>query len=471
VLLGEILLAGGIITAAQLEEALRAQVRYGGRLGTNLVELVGLELDVLAAGLARQHAMPPALRRHFEHADARVQHRLSSTAASRHAAIPLGFVGGDQGVIAVAVMDPLPPAVLAELEDRLGAKIVPAVAAELRIRYHLERVYGITRGNRFMRVRGASGEERAITTEPTLPAGRPRRAGRAPSHGLGHDDGFGGETRGGVTTVADVGVPIDEPEPPNRLSSSFEIDVDDILIEPGADAPTGQFRAVTAEEIEAEGRERRRFVRTLSDVDEQFDTPSKLGRIAIQRVALAPDGSRAVIPLPRIAPTESGEPASIADTVRDMRRATGRDRVGDLVVGALHDHFDQAFELALVLIVRPPIAIGWKGFIRAGDEAVLDQLAVPLDQPSLIQHACHELRPFFGPAPDPMPLDLRLWGALGDQVPAELLVAPVILRGEVACVLYGHAGAGTAARHGADAASLTEGMAAAFDRLMRAAER
>src|SRR5215208_105393 len=43
--IGQILVAAGRLSPAQLDEALRAQVLYGGRLGTNLVELGHVDLD------------------------------------------------------------------------------------------------------------------------------------------------------------------------------------------------------------------------------------------------------------------------------------------------------------------------------------------------------------------------------------------------------------------------------------------
>jgi len=50
--LGELLVAAGLLTVAQVEQALRAQVMWGGRLGTNIVELHYLELDPLSNALA-----------------------------------------------------------------------------------------------------------------------------------------------------------------------------------------------------------------------------------------------------------------------------------------------------------------------------------------------------------------------------------------------------------------------------------
>src|SRR5437870_5049489 len=58
--LGQLLLAEGAITPAQLDEALQSQVAFDGRLGTNLVELGHLTLDQLATYLADQQHVPLA---------------------------------------------------------------------------------------------------------------------------------------------------------------------------------------------------------------------------------------------------------------------------------------------------------------------------------------------------------------------------------------------------------------------------
>src|ERR1044071_6503547 len=91
--LGELLVAAGLLAIEQVEQALRAQVQWGGRLGTNLVELHYLELDPLSKALGRQHRLPAALARHFEKADAELQRRLPGELARRVSWIPLFGVG------------------------------------------------------------------------------------------------------------------------------------------------------------------------------------------------------------------------------------------------------------------------------------------------------------------------------------------------------------------------------------------
>ncbi len=149
-------MAAGQITAAQLDEGLRAQVLYGGRLGTNLVDLFHLDLDAVALALARQHRVPAALGKHFERCDLTVQGRLTPALAERWGVVPIGHLADRRDRIAVAAMDPIPAEGRAELARALRCPpedVIVSIAAELRIRYFLERGYGIVRASRYLRVR------------------------------------------------------------------------------------------------------------------------------------------------------------------------------------------------------------------------------------------------------------------------------------------------------------------------------
>ncbi len=51
--LGEALVKEALITRQQLDQALKRQVQFGGRIGTNLVELRFLEEEELSSFLSR----------------------------------------------------------------------------------------------------------------------------------------------------------------------------------------------------------------------------------------------------------------------------------------------------------------------------------------------------------------------------------------------------------------------------------
>src|SRR5687768_14929730 len=158
--LGELLVATGLLTVEQVEQALRAQVMWGGRLGTTLIELGYLDLDALAITLGKQHKLPAALARHFDKADRALQQKLSPDVAERYSAVPLLRVAEEKVVVAmVDLIDKRGLAIIADELEVTPAQIVPAIAAELRIRYHLERVFRIPRAARFLRARGKTNPE------------------------------------------------------------------------------------------------------------------------------------------------------------------------------------------------------------------------------------------------------------------------------------------------------------------------
>src|SRR4051794_18060365 len=95
--LGDLLVGEGLLTTDQLEQGLRAQVMWGGRLGTNLVELGCVDLDTLARILSAQHHLPPALGKHFEKVDRELQLRLSPAVAKELQCVPLSRIGTDRG--------------------------------------------------------------------------------------------------------------------------------------------------------------------------------------------------------------------------------------------------------------------------------------------------------------------------------------------------------------------------------------
>ena len=415
--LGELLVASGIVTAEQADQGLRAQVMWGGRLGTNLVELGHLSLDLVTQYLARQHRLPAALARHFDNADRELQLQLSPATAERYAAVPLSRIG-PQNLIGLASTDAIPPEGLAIIAAELGvatAQLIPAIAAELRIRYQLERVYKIPRPARFLRSRGK--------TIPPLP-----QFEIAP---LVLDEADADD----VVVVLPVDtseLPIVRPAPP--------------AIDPAAEfdraATLEDDLAIPAEPPSRDGRDRRTYIRTIADEPPERQA---LGRIAIRRVAIAPN-------------------ATLSEATRAIRRSTDRDKVAELVVGTI-DRFLLTCEAAILLVVRGEVAIGWKGFCRSGNQ--LPEIGVPLEQPGLVPRVVGSGRTIrSGLALSP--IDQRLLESLG-HAGGELVVVPVMIGDQVVCLIALVTTASDA--QVASAESIASAAGAAFSRLMRDASR
>jgi MshEN domain len=188
--LGTLLLRNAAIGLTQLEAALRNQVLYGGRLGTNLVELGFIDLELLSSYLAELTGFPIATPTLLDDADHTLLEKLGGDDAHRLRAVPLGFLGEGTDTVAVGMVDPTDAEAIDELRERLGTRVTPYVVPELRALYYLEKHFGLPRRARFLRTARAEGpvadnRRREQPTGMAMPPAftlepRKRRASQAP---------------------------------------------------------------------------------------------------------------------------------------------------------------------------------------------------------------------------------------------------------------------------------------------------
>jgi hypothetical protein len=396
-------------------------------------------------------------------------------------------MGPDRHVV-IASIAPLRPRQLAMVAGELGvevARLVPAIAAELRIRYQLERVYHIRRTARFLRARGktiptfptfqvlaAQPDPDFDLSAPSLPIStREMEVYRPP--GTAVDEAAGAAADGAPDAAPGPRARPDtvpDPEAPGEAADPGEAgDPDDselIPVEidvagvPGAEdlddlshhAVLDGEAAAPAEPIEDEisARQRRTYVRTLADAPSDSE-PQPLGRIAIRKVAV---GSA-----PRIM---AG--ATLGEATRAIRRSTGRDRVADLVIDTL-DRFAPACDAAILLVIRGAAAIGWKGFQRAG--AGLGEIAVPMEQGGLVPRAIELNVTLRRGTTELDAIDQLLLASLG-KADGDLVVVPISIADQVMCAM---AIATPPDAPIACAEPIAAAAGAAFARLMRDASR
>ena len=456
--LGELLVAAGALDARELEQALRAQVVWGGRLGTNLIELGFVDLDELSRALGKQHGLPAALARHFERADPELQAQFSAELAERHQCVPLLRLA--EGQVALAGMDPLDKEALAEIAAALGVAptdLVTSIAAEQRMRYQLERVYQIVRNARFLRSRGG-----------TIPP--------FPQFGDFQDE-----------ADSEVEIPID-------VDPDYPIDIDvevsegiavgradtDALAAAIEAAASSSMSAVPRSDSEPAGRDRRAYVKTLDEgapaerpsrpaIDRKRE-PSKpkkaLGRIAIRKVAMTPAGG--IDAPPQAAAVEERESDSLADAAKAIRRSPDRDRVAELVIDAMV-RFAPCADAAMLFVIRGGSATGWKYFCRSGADQ--PELAIPMDQAGLVPRVVESCMTMRGKVTELGAIDVRLLTELeplADGELRELVVVPIAIAGKVMCLL---AVATTAGEQIGSIETIATAAGTAFARLMRDAGR
>lgn len=458
--IGQRLVAEALVTPEQLHEAVEAQRRSGSRLGSVLVELGHLDADHLARCLGRWYGMPAALREHFAQRDPSLQARLSPALAAQFGAVPLNWLDGSRRWIAVAVMDPLPQHALEQIAAALGHALVPVIAADHLVRQSLERIYGVT---------------------PTGRAAEDRMA--PPLEHLEEDPECELELRlartSGSRKAASAQPARDDDEETPEIDQEIEIDFDEDLSEDASHGAGEDSDEITVRRRRLEGQSQ--------------DEPRPDGG-AIPLAYSEQDSSRSTnpiatralgrIPLRRRAGSSPIEPGTLStfvaaqtleDVLRAIRRATSRERIGELTLGALRDHFDQVFDMAALLALRDLFAVGWKGFVRHGRDESVESLTLPVRAASLVADAHASRRPYVGAPPgNGSPMDQRMWRLLDVEPPSLIAVAPLLVDTEVGCIIYAHthvAPEQAAEVIGDQFTALAGATAAALERLARDLER
>lgn len=134
-LIGEILLRNGAIRPDDLEEALAWQVLYGGRLGTNLLELGLVNEEALAVALGQQHGCEHAFGE-LELSNSMAQ-MIPPVLARRHELFPWRL---EDRRLKVITADPASSLeILDDLSFRSGRTVRPVVAPEYRVHQLLRR--------------------------------------------------------------------------------------------------------------------------------------------------------------------------------------------------------------------------------------------------------------------------------------------------------------------------------------------
>ncbi|MDH7499392.1 MAG: hypothetical protein QHH30_03305 [candidate division NC10 bacterium] len=147
--LGEALVKEGLITNQQLAKALERQVVYGGRLGTNLIELNILTEEALVRFMGKIFKVPYADPKAFEGIKQAIIETINPTVAERYLVIP---IDREPKRLHLAMANPTDLLVIDEIRFITGYEIVPYIASELRLLYALERYYGIRRPVRYISV-------------------------------------------------------------------------------------------------------------------------------------------------------------------------------------------------------------------------------------------------------------------------------------------------------------------------------
>ena len=369
--LGEILLGRGLVTADQLAEALKTQVIYGGRLGTLLVQFGFLRIDDLGRCLSIQHGVPQVSMEELEGATMEARKLLTRELAERCNAIPVALEGQ---TLRLAMADPRRN-VAGEVSFELGLAVQRLVSPELRIKYFLERYYGVPRDSMYLR----------------RPKEKPEQ----------HD-----ERRKYVVPTLEVA-----PEPPATAG-------EDNLLE-------------------------------------------EMGIVTLEEYRKSQTGLHPQVPSGEDPPVSAASPLDLLGFKLDSAST------GDEIANLLVEPCLEGAAASVLFWVRDDYAFGCCASGVPAGGAELRKLVISLRARSVLQYA-HDAKVMIHGIGESDALHAGIARRMGLPLPAEVCVAPVLLRETVICLLYLVSGAdeGFAAGAQQDLRRLTSRAARAYERLV-----
>lgn len=374
------LVRDGRLTEAQLNQALAAQQRDGGRMGTVLVEHGLVDLEALTVYLGLELGIPIATGAMLERAKRAAVRLLQPTQAFKHKCIPL--VVQDRQLIA-AIEDPHDFATLEALNQITGYRVLPRVAPEVRIYYYVERYYGVARPARFMQFgdtpRGTESQADAGLPAPPLPGLPP-------------------------VPQSPVAAPGPRPQLKSRMASVGHTGFDESALE------------LDAEDL-------------LETLDNDETAPAEAQTSLRSHRTTTPP---AFIPT-ATDPARPG-PISVEVALTELATLTDRNRIVEVLLG----YASLVFDVGVLFAVRDQMAFGWKAFGDVPGRGYVEHLLIPLEHPSVVQAATvAESGVFHGPV-TPSTVNSYIYKVLGCSEPRRATAGVVLIGKRIVNVLYGH---------------------------------
>ena len=388
--IGEVLIREGHLTQEGLEEALDWQVLYGGRLGTNLLELRLVGEEQLARALGKQLgaevawgelSMDPAL-----------VSAVPKHIADRQEMVPWKLEKRRLKVLCCEIK-------LSELDQlsyKTGRTCVPVIAPEFRIYQLLRANYQATR------------QMRALDFGVVPEEGRSRRRKRME------------EKAKAIEQMPEL---IDE-------SAFNELYNQVVQGRTGPVLPPVQQPASAPEEEQLE---------SLPDDAILGELPGDaIVTEPVQQAAAAQIAEPEEPPLRKVTwddvpapppPARDESPLDFKHALQALEGVSDRDAIAHIVLRASRSKAARA----LLLQVQGGVALGWDGLGEGTESA--RQVAMPLSTDSAFSLVAKTRSHYMGPL-QRTPANIRFLATLGKKVPLSSLIFPVLHRGRVSYMLY-----------------------------------
>jgi hypothetical protein len=468
--IGEILISQGHLTQEGLEEAIDWQALYGGRLGTNLIELKLVEEEQLAHALGKQLgaevtwgeiAIDPAL-----------VGLIPKHIADRQEIVPWKLERRRLKVLCCQI----DVSQFDQLSAKLERACVPVIAPEFRVFQLLRAHYQALRQMRALdfgvvpeegreqrrkkkgKAKGNFVEEapelidegafndiyaQVVAGRSAAPAAQQQRPPLAPPRpGLppqpqyaqpppGDQDppGFPPPPPGYRYAPVPQQPPSPQPPPPQRQP-----------------APTWQHGARPASPPVMVPQAAPEVLESLPDdaILEELPAEAIVSEAASASAAGSAEEEAKIeaepplrevswddIPPPPPKPAPDESPLGFKEALKALEGVTDRDSIAHIVLRAARNKAARA----LLLQVQGGVALGWDGLGEGMENGAARSVAIPLAMDSAFSLVVRTRSHYMGPL-QKTPLNIRFLATLGKKVPLSSLLFPILHRGRVSHMLY-----------------------------------
>jgi hypothetical protein len=164
-----------------------------------------------------------------------------------------------------------------------------------------------------------------------------------------------------------------------------------------------------------------------------------------------------VIELPEAAPANY----SLESVAEKLAEAKDREEIAEIITMFLGHEFDRV----VLFLIKGTVFDGWRASLNNSAYAGIENLRLPLDEPSVLK-VVNDGRSFYlGPIPD-IPGNARMLAGMGGGAPSSALLIPLMMMGRVVAIIYVDGGKEPLSNRLADLQTLVGKASMAFEILI-----
>lgn len=427
--LGQLLVKSGVINAQQLEEAIQAQVIFGGKLGTNLIELGYIDIATLGRFLSKKYNVPTIDHTRLKPCPCEVLKLFTKKLAVKYDAIPLGMEGQRLDVL---MSNPCDFSAIDEMSFLLGKKIKTYVAPEIIIKTLLEKYYAVPRDLRYVQLslrdvvamresRVNPANKAGVTSASSAssqPAYKPAEREKIKGLELGKSEE--------LTTEEEFQEMLEYYHSPASQSNQNAVTSPSpskhSAPPPPPPPPPPVEKAQSA---------------SLSLGEDVMDL-EEIVHEAPQWAVKEPRGMVEEEELEEVEIIEElPEALTLKEAIERLVNVKDRDELSSVVLAFALSYFKRA----ALFITRGGMALGWDGMGGSINRRTVQGIMLPLNAPSIFKTVYDSSAFFLGAVPK-TPLNERFLKLMGNEKPLSVFLIPILFRGKVVNILYGDNGDG-----------------------------